>query len=417
VSCSKEKIRCSAPEEKINLKPLFPSPPEQYNDKRISNEGKMKYKTKIFSIFLFLAAFIMLVSFGGQKAEWKGTIEEEDGVIIVKNPKQPMYGEDVFGLEEELSIGEAEGREDYMFSLIVSIDVDDKGNIYVLDIKERHIKVFNSDGRLMRIIGRKGQGPGEFQLPYTVQITAQNDVVVWDVMVRKLHFFSLVGEYKKSISFEKLFGRPVINSEGNIVSKVNGDVAENPKYELRKHDLELNPLTFYYSFPKYDTARDGFNSFRSTLQWAVTNNNEIVCGHPDEGFELKIFNPEGQITKIIVKDYTPVRIPEEAIKRATKQQLPPGSFYSIPKYYSPFIWIIVDEDNRIFVFTHERPKNKGGRYWDVFNPEGKFIAKIAISHEFLMGRPIIFKGGNLYLIEADEEGYQYVKRYKVTWRY
>ncbi|TET71795.1 MAG: hypothetical protein E3J56_06275 [Candidatus Aminicenantes bacterium] len=71
----------------------------------------------------------------------------------------------------------------------------------------------------------------------------------------------------------------------------------------------------------------------------------------------------------------------------------------------------------MFVFTRERPKNKGGRYWDVFNPEGKFIAKIPISHEVLMERPIIFKGNKLYLVEADEEGYQYVKRYKVTWKY
>lgn len=359
----------------------------------------------------------MCISFGGQKAEWKGKIEVEDGVKVIKNPKEPMYDEDVFGLEEELSIGEAEGRKDYMFSLIVSIDVDNKGNIYVLDIKESHIKVFNPNGKLIRIIGRKGQGPGEFQRPYTVQITAQNEVVIRDVMVRKLHFFSLDGEYKKSISFEKLFNQPILNSEGNILSIVNVDVVENPKYELQKLDLELNPLTFYYSFPKYDLARDGHNSFRSILQWAVTNNNEIVCGHPDEGYELRIFNSEGQIIKNIITDYNPIKIPDEEIKRATRQKLPPGRFYSIPKYYSPFIWIIVDEDNRIFVCTRERPKNKGGRYWDVFSPEGKFIVKIPIYHEALMERPIIFKGNRLYLVKADEEGYQYVKRYKVTWKY
>jgi hypothetical protein len=377
----------------------------------------MKFTVKYLSIVLFLSISVLCISFGGQNTEWKGKIEKRDGITVIRNPKGPIYDEDVFGLEEELSIGEAEGRKDYMFSMIVSIDVDDKGNIYVLDIKETHIKVFNPNGRLIRIIGRKGQGPGEFQRPFTVQITAQNEVVIWDVIIQRLHFFSLDGEYKKSISFEKLFNHPVINSEGNIVSIVNGDVAENPKYELRKHDLELNPLTFYYSFPKYDIARDGFNSFRSILQWAVTNNNEIVCGHPDEGYELKIFNSEGKIIKNIIKDYTPIKIPDEEIKRATRQKLPPGRFYSIPKYYSPFRWIIVDEDYRIFVCTWERMKNRRGRYWDVFSPEGKFIARIPISHEVLMGKPIIFKGGNLYLIEADEDGYQYVKRYKVTWKY
>ena len=34
-----------------------------------------------------------------------------------------------------------------------------------------------------------------------------------------------------------------------------------------------------------------------------------------------------------------------------------------------------------------------------------------------MGTLLVFKGGNLYLVKADEVGYQYVKRYKVTWSY
>ena len=74
----------------------------------------MGNKTKIFSIAILLCALIMLVCCSQQKTEWKGTIEEVDGVTVVKNPKEPMYGEDAISLEEELSIGEAEGREEYM---------------------------------------------------------------------------------------------------------------------------------------------------------------------------------------------------------------------------------------------------------------------------------------------------------------
>ncbi len=72
----------------------------------------MKEKTKYISSFVFLLAFIMVMSFGGQEAEWKGTIEEVDGVTVVKNPKEPIYSEDVFSLEEELSIGGAEGKDE-----------------------------------------------------------------------------------------------------------------------------------------------------------------------------------------------------------------------------------------------------------------------------------------------------------------
>ncbi|MFQ5722657.1 MAG: hypothetical protein ACE5GI_09215 [Candidatus Aminicenantales bacterium] len=52
-----------------------------------------------------------------------------EGIPMVKNPEEPMYGEDVFILEEELSIGEAAGKEEYMFSEIQAIVVDDEGRI------------------------------------------------------------------------------------------------------------------------------------------------------------------------------------------------------------------------------------------------------------------------------------------------
>ena len=65
----------------------------------------MKNMTKVVSIVLFLSAFIVLILFGGQKAEWGGKIEYENGVKVIKNPKEPLYGEYVFSIEEELCIG------------------------------------------------------------------------------------------------------------------------------------------------------------------------------------------------------------------------------------------------------------------------------------------------------------------------
>ena len=85
----------------------------------------MKNKTKLISIVICLSVFMTLVSCQKQKAEWKGTIEEVDGVTVVKNPKDPIYDENVFSLEEELTIGEDEEREEYMFSRIRDIEVDD----------------------------------------------------------------------------------------------------------------------------------------------------------------------------------------------------------------------------------------------------------------------------------------------------
>ena len=107
----------------------------------------MKCKTQLFSIVLCFGVFFILVSCGQPKAEWRGTIEEEDGVIVVKNPKEPLYGPEVFNLEEDLIITNVEGKEEYMFQDIQNLAVDDEENIYVSDMKAAHIQVFDKTSR------------------------------------------------------------------------------------------------------------------------------------------------------------------------------------------------------------------------------------------------------------------------------
>ena len=72
---------------------------------RIKTRDKMKSKTKIISVVLYLSAFVLLVSCEKQKAEWKGIIEKVNGVTVVKNPNKPYYGELTLDLEEDLVIG------------------------------------------------------------------------------------------------------------------------------------------------------------------------------------------------------------------------------------------------------------------------------------------------------------------------
>jgi len=52
-------------------------------------------------------------------------------------------------------------------------------------------------------------------------------------------------------------------------------------------------------------------------------------------------------------------------------------------------------------------KNKGFIY-DVFSPEGICIARVQLN-----AAPRVWKQDRLYTIEADDNGYQYVVRYKV----
>lgn len=70
---------------------------------------------------------------------------------------------------------------------ISGIAIDAKGRIYVSDFQEPRILVFGADGRQLAVIGRKGEGPGEFTAPTGPVIGADGALYVRN-MHRVLRF-------------------------------------------------------------------------------------------------------------------------------------------------------------------------------------------------------------------------------------
>ena len=376
----------------------------------------MKNRIPVFSFVISILIFIMAVSYGEQQPVWKGTIRQENGVIVVKNPKEPMYKEDVFSLEEELSIGEARGQEEYLFSRVSDIAVDEEEKIYVLDSKESQLKVFDKNGEYSKAIGKKGQGPGEMRGPTSLVITSQQEILVNDPSARKIHFFTLDGSYLKSVSQTKNwnFSSPKVDQQGNIVA---GYMIPDQEvtYGLKKFDSQLKEL--FTIFSKKILKYPYLNPFFPRCYWEVTREGNIIWGFPDN-YELSVLNPEGILLKKIVKDHTPIKITQEEKDNAINEAW--GGYEKIPseiklswdKYHNAFMFLSLDEDERIFVRTYEKAPDGITYYYDVFDSEGKYIAKIP-----LKARPRVWKKNKLYTIEEDEEGYQVIKRYKVTWKY
>lgn len=101
---------------------------------------------KKLNMILSLALILCIMVGCQDMADWGGTIEEEDGVMVVKNPQEPFYGPEVFNLEEDLIITNEAGEEEYMFQDAQNLTVDDDENIYVNDMKAAHIRVFDKNG-------------------------------------------------------------------------------------------------------------------------------------------------------------------------------------------------------------------------------------------------------------------------------
>lgn len=92
---------------------------------------------------------------------------------------------------EELRIGSVDDP-DLGFSRIGGVTVDDDGNVYVLERQDREVRVFDSAGRLLRVIGRPGEGPGEFRFP---SLLGFRDDTLWvnDAGLRRVTMFERDG--------------------------------------------------------------------------------------------------------------------------------------------------------------------------------------------------------------------------------
>ncbi|MCC6680322.1 MAG: hypothetical protein IT445_05405 [Phycisphaeraceae bacterium] len=72
-------------------------------------------------------------------------------------------------------------------SRVANLDVDAKGNIYVTDMLQQIVKVFNNDGNLIGAIGGRGGDIGLFARPKGIVVDSANDAVYvtdsqWDVV-------------------------------------------------------------------------------------------------------------------------------------------------------------------------------------------------------------------------------------------
>ena len=60
---------------------------------------------KTYSLILIVVCFFLIAAAFPQKDKWKGSIEKVNGVVVVKNPKKPIYSNEIVLFNEELSIG------------------------------------------------------------------------------------------------------------------------------------------------------------------------------------------------------------------------------------------------------------------------------------------------------------------------
>ncbi len=375
---------------------------------------------KRFLLNLFLIEFaVILLIFSPVFLEADDIkIKIENGIQVIYNPKKPSPPKGSAAkivLKQEFSIGVGKFEED-RFGELTSMDVDNDGNIYVLDGKEKKIKVIDSAGKFVKKFGEEGQGPGELNLPVSLQVTPAREIVIGDASNQKLMFFSLEGRFLREMSTAmKARGLvlPLFDSQGNIVGQQIVQAEGKIIREVRKYDRELNSLFTLASVDITGVIQGKIDPFRMVFSYQFGKDNIIYCSDLDK-YEIKVFNPEGKLIKRILKDYVPVKLTgkdkEEFFGRMPEIDPQAKERIKFSDVFPAYQNFTMDEQWRLFVRTFEKGKDKGEYYLDVFDEEGKYIAKFSFQ-----GEPRAWRGNKLYAMEEDESGFQTLKIYSVRW--
>ena len=96
------------------------------------------------------------------------------------------------------------GEDDYLYNPS-DIEVDhNRSLIYIADSGNDRILVFDFDGKLQKIIGRKGQGPGEFSNPTGLDVHENGTLAVADTNNNRIQIFDSSWEFVRSINTKEV---------------------------------------------------------------------------------------------------------------------------------------------------------------------------------------------------------------------
>ncbi len=358
----------------------------------------------------------------------------EDGAEVVLNRLEPypLKGEpSTFTLEKEFAIdteddGIAElGLTDIGFYF----DVDSGGEIFLNCSKNSDGMIFRFDreGNFVRCFGRKGRGPGELQgrhyLSMYLTVDKNENIAVSD-FGNKIVVFDrdgqLIGERK--IDSATVCVAPLSN--GNFLSYISvmegrsEYINQNPLALLDDQFGELKELD-KKMVPNPIVGKRLKGSYH-VLSWSVANA-KIFTGFQERGYEISVYDLDGNLVGKIKKESRPVPVPEDHKKEFMEQFSAPifddirNKIY-FPDSMPPFHAFFADDEGRLFVMTYENGENPGEFMYDIFNPDGVCTGRksLKILHEE-SGVCAKMKNGRFYCLNEKESGYKELVVSKIIW--
>jgi hypothetical protein len=355
---------------------------------------------------LTLAMFAILLSPLSSQT-WEGKIVKDGDVIVVQNPKTPLYPAGSLVLREELCIGGDNPVPKATLGLFAQVQIDSAGRIYVADMKDSLIKVYGADGSFLRAFGGKGQGPAEFRLVSELVLNpASGQVYAIDVL--KTVIFSPTGEFERSVPVPERWTHTRRDSKGRFLAESSIRGPKTWVQFLKRYESLGEKGVVIKEWPGLNESKR--TAFPARPAWDLDGNDRLYLAYGSD-YRIEIMDAAGRVIQRIEKEDRQVPVSSED-KEVYRKSLPEALRSQPVEYENHFPYFrdfIVDEKGRVLVHTYK--KSGDASRFDVFDEQGRFIAEIDLPFPVMA-----FRFDKIYTREYDAEGYLIVKRYALNWK-
>lgn len=396
----------------------------------------------------------------GEFGSIRTEIDSIGDTLVVRTLGSSLNG--LITLVEDARIGELEGEDEYMFGQISEVIALPNGHVLAFDQQAVALREYGGDGRVVRTIGRRGAGPGEYQAANGVTVLPDGRIAIWDPRNGRIQFFGADGSADSQSLVPSGFytSRSLWNDGGGrLIYRVNlppGPEDRETFAGARPGVARLSiadgstdslpaPVRIDRAIFLTATTPDGSGSSSSTVPfyggpvWTVYGGGFAYTR--DGEYRIIIERADGPM--VIEREVEPVAVlPAErdsyrVQSTANMRRMNQGWTWNgppIPDYKRPIRSLRSDADGRLWVSVAMPgvvdssrmvesealgPDEIPPQIWtepaalDVFGADGRFIGRVVLP-ERVSGYMMSSAGDHLWAVQTDEMGVNQLVRWRIV---